>query len=74
MTQHWAYMYGKLAKAVEILITNHGDVRNRVWVASTYLFMLTPEGVPPRCKDDVVWIHHMLTRYPASDYSKTALN
>lgn len=67
-------MYGKLAKAVEVLITNHGDVRNRVWVASKYLFMMTPEGVPARCKDDVVWIHHMLTRYPAFGYHKTALD
>ena len=71
--QHWSWQYGKVAKAVDILVTNHHDVRERVWVASEYLFMLHPDMVPPSCKDDVVWIQRMLTRYPASGYWKSAV-
>lgn len=73
MPTHWGWMFGKVAKAVEILVTNHHDVRNRVWVASTYLMILHPESVPERCREDVIWIHGMLTRYPASGYYKTPI-
>jgi hypothetical protein len=71
--QHWNWQYGKLAKAVDILVTNHNDVRERVWVASEYLFMLHPAMVPPSCKEDVEWIQKMLTRYPASGYYRSAV-
>ena len=71
--QHWNWQYGKVAKAVDILVTNHNDVRERMWVASDYLFMLHPDMVPPTCRDDVVWIQNMLTRYPASGSHKSAV-
>src|ERR687888_378294 len=71
--QHWSWQFGKVAKAVDILVTNHNDVRERVWVASDYLFMLPPEMVPPACREDVVCIQKMLTRYPASGYYKSAV-
>ena len=66
-------MFGKVAKAIEILITNQHDVRNRVWVASTYLMMLHPDSVPENCREDVIWIQQMLTRYPPMEYYKTAI-
>jgi hypothetical protein len=71
--QHWSWQFGKVAEAVGVLVTNHNDVRERVWVASKYLFMLHPDMVPPSCRDDVVWIQKMLTRHPASGYDKSAV-
>src|SRR4051812_35160606 len=71
--QHWSWQYGKVAKAVDILVTNHNDVRERVWVASDYLFMLHPDMVPQSCREDVVWIQKMLIRYPASRSYKSAV-
>ena len=65
MSRQLVYMFGKLAKAVEVLVTSPYDVRERVWVASTYLFMLVPDALPESCRDDVAWIHKMLTSYPA---------
>lgn len=74
MSDNLVYMFGKLAKAVEILITNHHDARNRVWVAAPYLFMVQPGGLPESCREDAEWIHNMLTRYPAGGGYKTALD
>jgi len=71
MTQHWAWMFGKVSSAVGELVTGAGDARNRVWAASEYLFQLSPDMVPDSCKDDVTWILQMLTRYPASGYYKS---
>ena len=67
------WLFGKLAKAVEILITDPRDARDRMRSASDYLMMLHPDGVPERCRPDVLWIQHMLTRYPADRYSRSAL-
>lgn len=73
MPDNLVYMYGKLSKAVEILITNNGDVRNRVWVAEEYLSMVQADGLPESCRADIEWIHHMLTRYPAEPPYRSAL-
>lgn len=73
MSKHLVYMFGKLAKAVEVLATNHHGIKERVWVASKYLFMLSPNAVPEFCREDVQWIHLMLTRYPAAGPYKSAL-
>ena len=74
MKNNWVYLFGKVAKAVEVLATNPHEVKERVWVASKYLFMLSPESVPPSCRDDVRWIQRMLTRHPPSGYDKNALD
>lgn len=66
-------MYGKLAQAVGILVTNRHDVRERVWVASKYLLMLDPRMVPSSCKDDVAWILHMLMRHKSFGPHKSAV-
>jgi len=66
-------MYGKLSEAVTILVTNPNKVKERLWVASDFLFMLDPESVPESCREDVKWVHKMLTRYPAKWPYKTAL-
>jgi hypothetical protein len=68
-----AYMYGKLSEAIEILITNHGDARNRVWVAAPKIFMVQAGGVPASLHEDIRWIHAKMTRYPANAVYKTAL-
>lgn len=73
MPDNLVYMYGKLSKAVEVLVTNNYDVRNRVWIASEYLFMVQPEGLPKSCRADIEWIHYMLTRYPADLHYKSDL-
>ena len=59
------YMLGKVSQAVGVLITNQSDVRDRVWEASNYLFMVQPKGLPASCRKDLEWIHHMLTQHPA---------
>ena len=74
MPDNLTYMYGKLSQAVEVLITNQGDVKNRVWVAETYLSMIQTGGLPTSLHEDVDWIHHMLTRYPPDRYYKSALD
>jgi hypothetical protein len=65
MPDNLGYMFGKVSQAVGVLITNHNEVKDRVWVASKYLFAVHPGGLPEACRKDVEWIHHMLTRYPA---------
>lgn len=62
MPDNLVYMFGKLSKAIGVLITNHGDVRNRVWVAAKYIFMVQPEGLPESLRADIEWIHHTMTR------------
>ena len=74
MPDNLIYMYGKLSKAVEILVTNTGDVRNRVWVAAPYIGMVQPGGLPESCLEDLEWIHHMLTRYPHEPPYKSTLD
>lgn len=66
-----AYMYGKLSEAIEILITNHGDARNRVWVAGPKIFMVQAGGLPVTLHEDIRWIHAQMTRYPANSVHKT---
>jgi NADH:ubiquinone oxidoreductase subunit len=58
-------MFGKVSQAVGVLIANKHEVRERVWVASRHLFAVQASGLPPSCREDIKWIHHMLTRYPA---------
>jgi len=73
MRHNLVYMFGKLNKAVEILITNHGDVRNRVWVAAPHIFMVQAEGLPESLRSDIRWIHQRMTRYPANELHRSAL-
>jgi hypothetical protein len=65
MRDNLGYMFGKVSQAVGVLITNHNEVKDRVWIASTHLLAVQPGGLPESCRKDVEWIHHMLTRYPA---------
>lgn len=65
MRDNLGYMFGKVSEAIGMLVTNQYDVRERVWAASTHLFAVQPAGLPPSCRKDAEWIHHMLTRYPA---------
>jgi len=65
MPDNLAYMFGKVSEAVGVLIKNQSDVRDRVWVASRFLFAVQPGGLPPSCRKDIEWIHQMLTRHPA---------
>jgi hypothetical protein len=74
MQKHWVWLFGKLSQAIGILVTNRGDVRNRVWVASKYLLQIPPQSVPPACRNDIIWVQHMLTRYPADAYGCSALD
>ena len=73
MPDNLVYMFGKLSKAVEVLVTNHGDIRNRVWVAAEYIFLVQPEGLPEHLRPDVEWIHKRLTKYPPNAVHKSAL-
>lgn len=73
MPDNLVYMFGKLSKAIEILITNHGDVRNRVWFAAPYIFMVQPDGLPDVLREDVEWIHKAMTRYPPNELYRSEL-
>lgn len=73
MCDNLSYMFGKLSKAVEILITNPGDARKRVWAASDYIFMVQPEGLPESLRSNIKWIHAKMTRYPADEWYPSAL-
>ena len=70
---HLAYMYGKLSEAIGILITNHGEVKNRVWLASPQIFSVQASGVPESLHSDIQWIQAQMTRFPADDIYQTAL-
>jgi hypothetical protein len=65
MPDNLGYMFGKVSQAVGVLITNHNEVKERVWLASKHLSAVQAGGLPKSCREDVEWIHHMLTRYPA---------
>lgn len=73
MRDNLTYMYGKLSKAIETLITNHHEIRNRLWIAAPEIFMVQAGGLPASLHGDVNWIHAMMTRYPATDVHRTAL-
>ena len=74
MADNLVYMYGKLCKAIEILITNRHDVRNRVWVAANELSLIQADGLPPSLRADITWIHEMMNRYPADALRKSSLD
>lgn len=74
MSDNLIYMFGKISKAVEILVTNNHDVKNRVWVAAPYLQMVQSGGLPDSCHEDIEWIHKMLVRYPHEPPYKSALD
>jgi hypothetical protein len=65
MPDNLGYMFGKVSKAVGVLVADPGDVRDRVWASAKYLFAVDPNGLPASCKKDAQWIHQMLTRRPA---------
>lgn len=73
-TDNLVYMYGKLSEAIGILITNHGDARNRVWVAAPKILMVQAGGLPASLREDIRWIHAKMTRYPANSIYKTPLS
>lgn len=66
MSNSLVYAFGRVSQAVEVLITNMHDARERVRVASVHLFAVDPRGLSPSCREDMQWIHQMLTRYPAA--------
>jgi len=74
MSNNWVYLFGKLSGAIEVLITSSGDARHRVWLASRYIFMLSPDTVPESCRVDIQWIQDMLTRYPANKHYENSLD
>ena len=74
MRTHYAWQFGKLSRAVGVLATNTGDARNRVWVASTYLFQVSPTSIPVECREDIEWIQRMLTRYSPDQHDDSALS
>lgn len=65
-------MFGKVSAAVGELVIGAGDARNRVRAASEYLFAMDAQLIPNNCKEDLKWILHMLTRYPAGGGYKSA--
>lgn len=65
MPDSLVYDFGRVSRAVEVLVTNQQDARGRVWVASEHLFAVDPRGLPTSCREDMQWIHDMLMRYPA---------
>lgn len=71
--QHWSWQFGKLTQAVGVLVTGTGDVRNRVWAATEYLNALHPEMLPSSCRKDLEWIQKALTKYPATEHHKSAM-
>jgi hypothetical protein len=73
MSRNYEWLFGKLSQAVGVLVSNPGDVRNRVWVASTYLMQISPEAVPLECREDIEWIQHMLTRYSPGPLDDSAI-
>ena len=67
------WMFGKVSTAVGLMLRHPGDVRARVWAAATYLSQVQPGGLPESCREDIEWIHHMLTRHPKEPPYKSAL-
>ena len=57
------YFYGKVAKAVNILATDEGDIKRRLLLAGESMFLVPPDGVPANVREDIVWIHEQLTRF-----------
>jgi len=58
------YVREKFSDAIRILATGPGDVRSRllrVWRGP--LYMITPEKMPSKHRDDLTWIINQLHRY-----------
>ena len=63
---HYAqYAYSKVSEAVNILATEPGDVRERLYSAYPCLSEASPELLPPNIRSELEWIRDQLTRYPS---------
>ena len=59
----FTYARGNLSKAVEVLVSAYGDVRQRVAIAWGELGMLKATDFPPQLRKDWDWIVAQSTRY-----------
>jgi hypothetical protein len=58
------YVREKFCEAVRILATGPGDVRSRLLTAwCGPLYVITPDKIPNKYKDDFVWITSQLHRF-----------
>lgn len=73
MPDNLAYMFGKMSDAITIVVTGRHGIRERVWEAAPYIFMVQPDGLPESCREDIERIRHMLTRYPPIPPETSAL-
>ena len=61
-TDNTLFMFEKLSKAMEILVTSPGDARNRIFLAAVFLLQVNPRAVPESVREDIIWIRGMLKR------------
>lgn len=61
-----SYNCHQICRAVELLVTSEGDIRNRLFDKAAFeLLLLEPDVFPESWREDIRWIKHMLTRRPA---------
>ena len=60
------YNCHQICRAVEILVKDEGDIRNRLFGQAAFeLGFLEPDVFPESWRKDIRWIKKMLLRYPA---------
>jgi hypothetical protein len=61
------FLFEKVGKAMDVLVTDPNDARHRVWSSAKYLLMLRSESAPDSVHEDIEWIRHMLLRHQAEN-------
>lgn len=74
MTRSWAWAFGKVSQAVEVLVTDSRDARHRVRRAADYFLSVSATDLPASCRTDFEKIRRRLLKYPPDGYYKNALD
>ena len=66
MRRRWVWASGKVSTAVQILATDPGDARHRVWKGADHFLAVSTSDVPITCRADVEAIQKKLMRRSAN--------
>lgn len=61
MVDNTVWHFGYISRAVEILATNPSDIKKRLRVAGEDFLTVSPDGVPEKFRDDIIWVIENLT-------------
>jgi hypothetical protein len=61
--RHASYFFGKVSRAVELLATGPGDIKERLCSAGMEILITPPDFVPEHLREDLRWVRSQLMRF-----------